>query len=338
MSLPRTSAPRRPKARRPNAFALLALVALLAPLALVAQAQAPSQARPATAPPVVHNAAPPVPDSVRPLLVFPPLGQAWFVAAGRGGRLVVDIGRADLDTKKHPERIPVIAELAATHGPFPLGASLLLRGTWGREVATVQGFDVWNGRIVAVASVSAAADSAARSKRPAIATVVRVAGEQPADSAAPTCARDSLARDLAPRLAAVRDSLVRVVRALVPRVTVYQQVRRPKPAQLKVSQVAGCFDGPRVLVVASLRGEGAEWVAERAVLVAPSGEATPVRFSDMRFEGHEAVAAWDADGDGRDDLGTRAVAEYSGATTVLTYDPRQRRFTRLAVGFQWEQR
>lgn len=251
---------------------------------------------------------------------------------------MVDIGRADLETRKHPERVPVIAELAARHGPLPLGDTVLLRGTWGREVATVRGHDVWNGRIVAVLEASPTADSAAKSRRPAIATVVRVTGAPPPDSAAPSCGVDSLARALAPRISVLRDSLVRVVRAMVPRVTVYQQVRRPKPAQLKVSQVAGCFEGPRVLVVASLRGEGAEWVAERAVLVAPTGGLTPVRFSDLRFEGHEALAAWDADGDGRDELGTRAVAEYAGATTVLTYDSKLRRFVRLAAGFQWEQR
>lgn len=321
----RTTPAARGRSPRPFALALLGAITAIPCLAASARAQAAPAALPS-------------PDSVLPLLVFPPAGQGWFVAAGRGGRLVADIGRADLETKKRPERIPVIADLAARHGPLPVGTSVLLRARWGREVATVRGFDVWNGRIVAVLAASAAADSAAKSPRPAIATVVRVPGAPPADSAVPSCGADSLPRQLAPRLAAVRDSLVRVVRAMVPRVTVYQQVRRPKPAQLKVSQVAGCFDGPRVLVVASLRGEGAEWVAERAVLVAPTGTPTTVKFSDLRFEGHEAVAAWDADGDGRDDLGTRAVAEYAGATTVLTYDAKQKRFVRLAAGFQWEQR
>jgi hypothetical protein len=158
----------------------------------------------------------------------------------------------------------------------------------------------------------------------------------PADSAAAPCARDSLANALAPRLARVRDSLVKVVYAMVPRITVYQQVRRPKPAQLRVTQVAGCFDAPRVVVVASLRGENYEWVAERAVLVSASGSVSAVRLDDLRFAGHEVLRAFDADGDGRDDLATRAVAEGSGGTSVLRWDMAKKRFVRLTAGFQWE--
>lgn len=294
------------------------------------------------APPPADPTATPLADSLAPLLVFPPATQRWFVAASRNGRLLLDVGRVDAETKKRTDRVPVVAALAAARGTVRRGDAFQLRGTWGREVVRVTGFDVWNGRIVATLEASAAADSAAKAKAPAVASAWRLRpNEAPAADSAPfvaTCARDSIAAALGGRVAHVRDSLVKVVRALVPRITVYQQVRRPKPALLRTTSTAGCSDAPWVVVVASLRGENAEWVAQRAVLLGPDGAARAVRFDDLRFEGHEVLRAFDADGDGHDDLVTRAVAEASGGTSILRWDPATRRFTRLAAGFQWEYR
>lgn len=306
---------------------------------LAASAAPVSAQAPATS---VDPLAAPMADSLAPLLVFPPATQRWFVAASRNGRLLLDVGRVDADTKKRPDRLPVIAALAAARGTVRRGDAFLLRGSWGREVARVTGFEVWNGRIVATLDVSAAADSAAKAKAPAVASAWRVRPTEgpPSDStpALAGCPRDSLATALAPRVRAVKDSLVKVVRALVPRITVYQQARRPKPALLRTTSTVGCAEAPWVFVVASLRGENTEWVAERAVLVGPDGATRAVRLDDLRFEGHEAIRAFDADGDGRDDLATRAVAEASGGTSILRWDPATKRFTRLAVGFQWEYR
>lgn len=294
------------------------------------------------APPPVDPLASPMVDTLAPLLVFPPATQRWYTAASRNGRLLIDVGRTDAETRKRTDRLPVIAALAADRGTVRVGERFLLRGTWGREIVRVTGFDVWNGRIVATLEASAAADSAAKAKAPAVASAWRLkAGEaEPADSApvAATCARDSLATALGPRAARVRDSLVTVVRAMVPRITVYQQARRPKPALLRTTSTAGCGDAPWVVVIASLRGENTEWVAERAVLLGPDGAARTVKLDDLRFEGHEALRAFDADGDGRDDLATRAVAEASGGTSILRWDPKTKRFTRLTAGFQWEYR
>ncbi|MCU0623792.1 MAG: hypothetical protein MUF53_07995 [Gemmatimonadaceae bacterium] len=301
-----------------------------------------AQAPPTPATPPTDPLASPMVDTLAPLLVFPPANQRWYTAASRNGRLLLDVGRTDAETKKRTDRIPVIAALAASRGTVRPGDTFLLRGTWGRELVRVTGFDVWNGRIVATVQASAAADSAAKAKAPAVASAWRLrSGEaEPVDSIAPmaVCARDSLATALTPRIARVRDSLVTVVRALVPRITVYQQARRPKPALLRTTHAAGCGDTPWVVVIASLRGENTEWVAERAVLLGPDGAARGVKLDDLRFEGHEALRAFDADGDGRDDLATRAVAEASGGTSILRWDPRTKRFTRLTAGFQWEYR
>lgn len=308
--------------------------ALLAVVPLAAHAQATPKA-PAAAPVSISS---PLADSLLPMLVFPPVTQRWYTAASRGGRLLLDVGRVDVETKKRTDRVPVIAALAAAHGPLRVGDRLWLRAPWGREEVRVTGFDVWSGRMVATLAASAMADSAARAKAPVVASAWRLqsADAAPVDSAIPSCNRDSLAKALAPRVARVRDSLVRVVRAMVPRITVYQQVRKPKPAQLRVTSMAGCFDVPRVVVVASLRGENYEWVAERAVFVAGNGTVQSVGLDDLRFEGHELLRVFDADGDGRDDLAMRAVAEGSGGTSVLRWDAAKKRFVRLTAGFQWE--
>jgi hypothetical protein len=128
------------------------------------------------------------------------------------------------------------------------------------------------------------------------------------------------------------------VQSGVPRMTVYELSRHPKPPTWKLTQVAGCFDGPRMAIAVSLRGTNYEWVLERIALVALDGSVTATKLSDFRFKGHELLGAFDADGDGVVDLVTRAVAEASGGTTILRYDPKAHRFDRLVAGFQWEQR
>jgi hypothetical protein len=308
--------------------------------ALVASAAA--QSAPAASPAAPVSITSPLADSLAPLLVYPPPGQPWFVAASRGGRLLLDVGRVDVETKKRTDRIPVIAALAEAHGTVPKGTRVLLRGPWGREVATVTGFDVWSGRIVATLQTSPLVDSLAKLKAPLVASAFRLVGtaaapdDAPATEAAIGCAKDSLPLQLKPRLARVRDSLVQVTRAMVPRITVYQQARKPKPAMLRTTSAAGCFDAPRVLVVVSLRGENYEWVAQKSVLVSATGASASVGVSDLRFTGHEILRVFDADGDGFDDVAMRAVAEGSGGTTILRWDPKGRKFVRLAAGFQWE--
>ncbi|HVT41099.1 MAG TPA: hypothetical protein VHE78_18830 [Gemmatimonadaceae bacterium] len=102
------------------------------------------------------------------------------------------------------------------------------------------------------------------------------------------------------------------------------------------SQVVGCFGAARVALSVSLKAGNTEWVRERIVLIDTLGKVTSLRVTDYRFRAHELLVAFDADGDGIDDIATRATAERAGATTVLSLDLKTRRLTRLVAGFAWE--
>jgi hypothetical protein len=130
---------------------------------------------------------------------------------------------------------------------------------------------------------------------------------------------------------AVRDSIESVLRMERPE---YERLqRRTKAAS---SQVRGCFGDSRRALVVSLRAGDAEWVRERLVLVAPDGAVTQLHVNDLRFRAHDLLVAFDADGDGVDDLATRATTERAGGTTVLRVDLAKKRAERLAGGFAWE--
>jgi hypothetical protein len=58
--------------------------------------------------------------------------------------------------------------------------------------------------------------------------------------------------------------------------------------------------------------------------------------SDIRFKAHEALRAFDADGDGVDDLAAKGRGERMGGTVVLRLDPAKRRLEYLTGGFGWE--
>ena len=83
-----------------------------------------------------------------------------------------------------------------------------------------------------------------------------------------------------------------------------------------------------------------EQLIERApepfVIVDPLGKATPVRISDFRFRAHDLLHAVDVNGDGIDDLATKASTEHAGATTLLALDLKARKANRFAAGFAWE--
>jgi hypothetical protein len=283
----------------------------------------------------------PLADTLSLLLVFEPVGQQWFTAASRGKRLLLDIGRLDADLKKDSTRKSAALEAVPSRTTVPVGTRFLLRGGWGREVAEVTGFDLWNGRVVATLKASAVADSLARAKETTSASAFRLDAAPVADTVPVIeCGADTLlkSKEFSKRVSAVTDSLKRVVQGMVPRMTVYQLSKHQNSPSWKTSRVAGCFDGARVAVAVSLRGQNYEWVGERVVFVSPDKPVTAVKLNDLRFKGHELIGAYDADGDGTVDLVTRAVAEASGGTTILRYDAKAKKFERLTVGFQWEQR
>lgn len=174
-----------------------------------------------------------------------------------------------------------------------------------------------------------------------------------------SCVRDSASAPLAARAVVVRDSLDALLRqtAMPP----YEEVARTVTVQS--SQVIGCFLPPaakmaaaaggasrgvasapvtpvRGLVLAvSLRDAGKEFLQERIVHIDDAtGAVTPLRVADLRFKAHDLLAAYDADGDGVDDLAAKGVAEASGATVVLRFDQKTKKFLRLSSGFAWESR
>jgi hypothetical protein len=94
-----------------------------------------------------------------------------------------------------------------------------------------------------------------------------------------------------------------------------------------------------LLLAVSLRDAGREFLRERLVLIDDAtGAVTPLRVADLRFKAHDLIAAYDADGDGIDDVAARGLGEASGGTVVLRFDPTAKKFLRLASGFAWESR
>ena len=268
----------------------------------------------------------PLADTIAQRLVFAPITQRWFVAAARGKRLVVDLGRIDIDLKKDAAREGAFVEAAEGRSPVAKGSRLRLRGDWGSDDATVAGFAPWNGRIVAHLEVAPRVDSLARSTDPFVASAERSGDAAPPADA--TCDRTADA-ELVARLKVVAaealDSLKAGEQPLYPRLQ--------GSVRSRTSVVAGCFGEGRGIAIATLYAGDYEWVRERVFLV---GEGTPKRLTvrDLRFRAHEALQAIDADGDGTDDLAARAWAPRSGGTVVLAL--REGKLERLAAGFVWE--
>ena len=281
---------------------------------------------------------PPLADTIAEKLVFPPVTQSWFLAAARGKRMLVDIGRVDVEVRRDPARLAAYRLAVDARSPFPTGTRFRLRGPWGADDAVVNGFDTWNGRIVATIETSPRVDSLAAitDPLPATAQLVDSASEALTDT---SCVRGPLPASLDTRVNVVRDSLV----------TVMQTTERPpyerlmKSLKSRSTSAAGCFPGGRVIVIATMWAGEYEWVREIVVLLDDAGNLTPLRLRDYRFRGHEALYALDGDGDGIDDLATRGYGPNLGGTSVLRLvdgrtpkDPR--RLERMATGFGWENR
>lgn len=291
-------------------------------------------------------------DSVAPYLVFVPREQSLFVAAVRNRQLLLDVGRMDLDVRKDSARLRAFHEAAPMLSPIPPGTVLRLHWAQGESDVVADSLAVYNGRIVMKVFGSPALDSAMRGTAALVALATRA--DSALVAAATACelrvpvipdtsnegrvaaiaqARGQAVADSAydARVKAVRDSIETELRSEHPP---YERLqRRTKVAS---SQVRGCFGVARRALVVSLRAGDAEWVRERLVLVAPDGAVTPLRVSDLRFRAHDLLVAFDADGDGVDDLATRAIAERAGGTTVLRVDLAKKRAERLVGGFAWE--
>ncbi|HKG93272.1 MAG TPA: hypothetical protein VKA84_15305 [Gemmatimonadaceae bacterium] len=325
--------------------------------------------------PIAHSGLSPLADSIATALVFAPRTETWFAAAARGKRMLVDIGRVDAEVRKDPARKQAYKEAVARLSRIRVGARLRLHGPWGAEDVTVAGFDTWNGRIVATLQLSPRVDSLARTVEPLPAAAQLLAPDSAAyvalllrraaadDSAAYAAigARDSepaaaASRALAPAAApaprCVRDGAVSpalAARAVMVHDSLEAELRltaMPKTPGLlstvvvKHSQTAGCFGAGRLLLVVSLRAGDVEYVRERFVLLDTAGALRPLDVKDLRyhrFKAHEAIATFDADGDGTDDVAVRGLGERLGGTAILRLVDGTK-LVRLTSGFAWENR
>ncbi len=295
-------------------------------------------------------------DSLAPFLVFAPTEQRAFVAAVRNKQWLLDIGRIDLDIRKDSAKMRLFRDASAALSPVAPRTRFRLASAHGAEDVVVDSFAVYNGRIVLRVLGSPALDSVARRASNAVAFAVRADSALPAvattcelrlepDSAAKAAAaaltpaerraqaalRRSADSAYDARIAFVRDSLEAVLRAERPP---YERLQ--KRVNVASSQLRGCFGPARRALVVSARAGDAEWVRERVVLVAPNGPVMALKVDDLRFRAHDLLAAFDADGDGVDDLAVKGLTQRAGGTSVLRVDLAKKSAERLAAGFVWE--
>ena len=279
----------------------------------------------------------PLADSIAQTLVFPPRGERWYTGAARAKRLLVDIGRVDANL-----RIPKTKDIDSTrlaayrqalerYAPIKRGARFRLRGPWGADDAVVRGYDVWNGRIVATLDAPKRVDSLAAIRDPFAVSAELTDSTRPAVTT--NCRRDSIPALLLARSDTVRDSLQNV--AMADTVRTYERIRRT--VRPRNSRIIGCFPGGRMIIIASVRDPSYEFVSERAVLLDSLGRPRTLRIEDYRFRAHDGIYAFDADGDGVEDIAARGMTEGNGGTSILRF-VEGKKLERLTSGFAWEGR
>ena len=270
----------------------------------------------------------PLADSISRALVVAPRSQTWFTAAGRGKRLVVDVGRTDAPIGSSPERRAAFQEAVLARTPLEPGTRVRVRGPWGEDDARIATLEILNGRIIATLEGSARIDSVARRVEPLIASVRPVVDSSPSVKSA--CSRLPIDSVLAARASAVRDSIAREVMAA----DWPPYERLEQSLQIASSRLTGCFGAGRVMMIVSIRAGGLEWVRERFVVVGDSGAVRVLETPVYRHRAHDGVTAFDADGDGVDDLGVRVMADGAGALTILRLEE-GKRLVPMTSGFAW---
>ena len=286
-------------------------------------------------------------DTLVRFSVFAPATQTTYLAAVRARRVLVDIGRVDLDMKDKPERLDALKRVAAQLSPIAPGATFRLRHAWGTEDARVSGYDVWNRRLVATLEVSPFLDSLARTTPTLVAAAELMTADSTAVAApAPDVRADSAKRDSVPTFACTRDSAPSWLLARADSVRdsllveiAKRPIRIPRlqvEARSYVNRVEGCFGPGRLLVVASIRAGKYEYLSERMALVDGAGKAIGLNVKDFRFRVHDELRVVDVDGDGVDDIAALGSGRGVGGTTVLRLDPKTRVLERAASGFGFD--
>jgi len=122
-----------------------------------------------------------------------------------------------------------------------------------------------------------------------------------------------------------------------------EQTRLPATERLKptgkqeIARAVGCSGPWRVLVFVNQSAGDYEYVRQIALAVDSAGLATPLTVRDLRFKAHEAIRAFDVDGDGVDDIAVRGRGNRIGGTVILHLDPKKRRLEYVIGGFAWEE-
>ena len=216
----------------------------------------------------------PLADSISDRMVFLAITQTTFIAATRGKRLLMDLGRFD-GTISGAKQRKAFDTAAAILSPVHVGERFQLRGTWGPDTisAKVTGFTVWNGRIVATMALPPYIDSLAKTDTRMVALVTKILPDsiKPDSSAkvvtpgqveplkrtdsltgmdsliasAVGCQRDTAGEALAIRVAELADSLTVVLEADTAKLT----DRLKKSLKVQKSQAVGCFGKWRVILL-----------------------------------------------------------------------------------------
>lgn len=307
----------------------------------------------------------PLADSISDRMVFLATTQTTFLAASRGKRLLLDLGRFD-GTIANAKQKKAFEEAARVLSPVHVGDRFAMTGPWGADTASLSGYALWNGRIVGTLAVEPVVDSLAKSGAtlvalarkvvpdtthvdsaaappapalPAPTPVVTAPPITAADSAAAaalaaqlSCKTDTLSEALKLRVAELADSLAVVLEADTAKLT----DRLKKTVKTQQSQAVGCFAHWHVILLVNQSAGDYEYVRQLGLVVDTLGVAMPLTVRDLRFKAHEVVRVFDADGDGIDDIAVRGRGNRIGGLVILRFIPDKKRLDYVMTGFAWE--
>ncbi len=250
----------------------------------------------------------PLADSISDRMVFYALIQTKFVAATRGKRLLLDLGRYD-GTVNGAKQKKAFEEAAEVLSPVHPGDRFVLHGPWGADSATVTGIHGMeqahrrDARGAGAHRFNGAQRRHARGARhedharlgaPRQRRATRPAAPAPppdsialpdsatvANALTPGCSHDSLSIELALRVSELADSLAVVLEADTAKLT----DRLKKSVKVQRSQAIGCFAHWRVILLVNQSAGDYEYVHQLALLVDTAGVAVPLERARPALQG-----------------------------------------------------